>query len=53
LKMIDQIPHVYNGELKAASRDINAALNELSQGDPANKAREDIFNADDEIKSIM
>src|ERR1700677_2617502 len=52
-KMIIQIPHVYHGELVAASRDINAALSELASGDKANKAREDIFNADDEIKKIM
>ncbi len=52
-KMIEQIPHVYHGQLKAAAQDINAALSELSNGDPDHKAREDIFNADDEIKSIM
>lgn len=53
LKMIRTIPHVYHGELKSATQSINAALSELSNGDPAHKAREDIFDADDKIKSIM
>jgi hypothetical protein len=53
LKQIRTIPHVYHGQLKEATRLINAALNELSNGDPAHKAREDIFDADDQIKSIM
>jgi hypothetical protein len=53
LKMIDQIPHVYHGELKAATRFIHAAVSELSNGDPDGKAKDDIFKADDEIKSIM
>ncbi len=53
LTMIEQIPHVYHGQLKGATRSINAALSELSNGDPAHKAKEDIYNADDLIKSIM
>ena len=46
LKMIDQVPHVYRGQLKAASRCINAALSELGNGDPAHKAKGDIYDAD-------
>jgi len=53
LKMIAKIPHAYHGQLKAATRDINAALSELSNGDPAHKAKEDIYDADDQIKAIM
>jgi hypothetical protein len=53
LKQINEVPHVYHGQLKEATKLINAALSELSNGDPANKAREDIFSADDQIKSIM
>ena len=37
----------------AAARSINAALSELAKGDPAHKAKEDIYDADDQIKSIM
>jgi len=53
LKMIKDVPHVYHGQLKAAARSINAALTELGSGDAAHKARQDIFDADDQIKSIM
>jgi hypothetical protein len=53
IKMIHSIPHVYHGQLKQVDRDINAALNELSSGDGAHKARTDILDADDLIKSIM
>jgi hypothetical protein len=53
LKMLHDIPHVYRGQLRAAAQDINAALDELSTGDTAHKARGDIFDADDAIKSIM
>jgi len=53
LKMIRTIPHVYHGQLNQASRDIEAALTELAQGDPAHKVRNDIFDADDLIKAIM
>jgi hypothetical protein len=53
LKMLRKIPHVYRGQLRLAARSINNALNELSNGDPAHKAREDIFDADDQIKSVM
>jgi hypothetical protein len=53
LKMILHFPHVYHGQLKAASRSIDAALNELANGDAAHKARADIFEADDRIKAIM
>ncbi len=53
LQMIRTVPHVYHGQLKAATRDIDAALDELGKGDPAHKARELILDADDQIKSIM
>jgi hypothetical protein len=53
LEQLHDVPHVYHGQLKEAARLINAALSELSNGDPAHKAREDIFGADDQIKSIM
>lgn len=53
LKMIHQIRHTYHVQLKAATRSINAALSELGSGDPAHKAKEDIYDADDLIKSIM
>ena len=51
--MMRHLPHVYHGQLKHAQEDVEAALNELSTGDPAHKVREDIFDADDLIKSIM
>ena len=53
LKMIQDIPHVYHGHLKAATRSVNAALSELENGDPAHKVKGDIYDADDKIKSIM
>ena len=53
LKGIHEIPHVYRGQLKAASRSIEDALVELEKGDPAHKVKEDIYDADDKIKSIM
>ena len=53
LKMLRKIPHVYHGQLRAAAQSINAALDELSTGDAAHKARQDIFDADDDIKSVM
>ena len=53
LKMMEELPHVYHGHLAAAKRSIDAALNELEGGDGANKAKGDIYDADDQIKSIM
>jgi hypothetical protein len=53
LKMADQLPHVYHGRLAKTKRCIVAALNELGNGDPAHKAKEDIYAADDAIKSMM
>jgi hypothetical protein len=53
IKLIHSIPHVYHGQLRQADRDINAALDELASGDKAHKARQDIFDADDVIKSLM
>jgi hypothetical protein len=51
--MMRHLPHVYRGQLKRAQEDVEAALDELANGDPAHKVREDIFDADDLIKSIM
>jgi hypothetical protein len=53
LDMIHRLPHVYHGELIKASRDLEAALDELTRGDAAHKARSDILDADDLIRSIM
>ena len=53
LKMLKDIPHVYHGQLKHAAQDINSALSELADGDKAHKARELIFDADNEIKAVM
>ena len=53
LKKIHHIPHVYHGDLNRASRDVEAALNELSNGDAAHKARHDILDAADLIKELM
>jgi hypothetical protein len=53
LKMADQLPPVYHGKLAKAKRLMVAALNELGNGDSANKAKEDIYDADREIKDIM
>lgn len=53
LKDIHHVPHVYHGKLNAAARNIEAALTELSSGDTAHKARHDILDADDIIKSLM
>jgi hypothetical protein len=53
LKMIKGVPHVYRGQLKRATQDINSALSELADGDKAHRARELIFDADNEIKAIM
>jgi hypothetical protein len=53
LKMIRTLPHVYHGELKRAAQEVEAALDELSKGDSAHKARSDILDADDLIRSIM
>ncbi len=53
LDMIHQLPHVYHGELKQAAREVEAALDEIGNGDAAHKARSDILDADDLIKSIM
>jgi len=53
LDMIHKLPHVYHGELKKAARDLEAALDELANGDAAHKARSDILDADDLIRSIM
>ncbi len=53
LKMLAQLPHVYHGQLKAAARSIEAALSEIASGDTAHKAKGDIYDADDAIKSIM
>ena len=51
--MIRQLPHVYHGALNQAERDIEAALDELASGDAAHKARHDILDADDLIRSVM
>lgn len=51
--MLKDIPHVYHGQLKHAAQDINSALSELADGDKAHKARELIFDADNEIKAVM
>ena len=53
IQMLHEIPHVYHGQLKHASQDINAALTELEGGDAAHKAKQLIYSADDEIKSVM
>jgi hypothetical protein len=53
LEMIHHVPHVYHGELKHAARDLEAALDELAGGNTADKARSDILDADDLIRSIM
>ena len=53
LKMAEQLPHVYHGKLANAKRLIVAALTELENGDRAHKAKEDIYDADDEIKAMM
>jgi len=53
IKMIRQLPHIYHGELRAATVDLEAALNELAAGDAAPKARSDILEADDLIRTIM
>jgi len=53
LEMIRKLPHVYHGELRHAAQDVEAALVEIGNGDGAHKARSDILDADDLIKSIM
>ena len=53
IKMIHDIPHVYHGHLKAATRGLDDALSQLENGDPAHKVKGDIYDADDQIKSIM
>jgi hypothetical protein len=53
IEMIRQLPHVYHGELRKASAELEAALDELNGGDAAHKARSDILDADDLIRSIM
>ena len=53
LEMLQKVPHVYHGELQKAAMSIEAALNELSTGDTAHKAKGDIYDADDAIKSVM
>ena len=53
LAMLKKIPPVYHGQLKVAKASIEAALSELSTGDTAHKAKGDIYDADDAIKSIM
>lgn len=53
IKMLRTVPHVYHGQLRTATRDINAALNELSTGDAGHKVRSLILDADDQIKSVM
>jgi hypothetical protein len=53
LDLIHHIPHVYHGELKQATRDIETALNEVSSGDPTQHARSDILEADDLIKALI
>jgi hypothetical protein len=53
-KMLGQIPRGgYHGQLKAAIRSVEAAIDEINTGDTAHKAKEDIYDADDAVKSIM
>jgi hypothetical protein len=53
LKMLEKLPRVYHGHLAAAERSVTAALDELGRGDTANKARGEIFDADDQVKGMM
>ena len=53
LKMLEKLPRVYHGHLAAAKRSVSAALDELGSGDTANKAKGDIYDADDQIKEMM
>ncbi len=52
--ILAQIPKGgYHGQLKAALRSVEEALTELSTGDTAHKAKEDIYDADDAVKACM
>lgn len=53
IKMLRTVPHVYHGQLRIATRDINSALDQLATGDAGHKARSLILDADDQIKSVM
>jgi hypothetical protein len=53
LHIMEGLPPVYHGHLAKAKRSVEAALSELGQGDPAGRVKEDIYDADDQIKSIM
>jgi len=46
-------PRGYFRQLRDATRSINAALQEIGTGDTAHKAKGDIFDADDIVKSLM
>ncbi len=53
IEMIHRLPHIYHGELRKATAELEAALDELASGDAAHKARSDILDADDLIRSLM
>jgi hypothetical protein len=53
LHIMEGLPPVYHGHLAKAKRSVEAALSELGEGDRAGRAKEDIYDADDQIKSIM
>jgi len=53
LKMMEKLPPVYHGHLASAKRSVVAALDEVGNGDTANKAKEKIYDADDQIKKMM
>jgi hypothetical protein len=53
LKVIERVPHVYHGELMRAAQDMSAALEDLARDGGASKARGEILDADDLIRSIM
>jgi len=53
LRMLEKLPRVYHGHLAVAKRSVVAALDELGKGDAANKAKGDIYDADDQIKEMM
>lgn len=53
LRMLEKLPPVYHGHLAVAKRSVVAALDELANGDTANRAKGKIYDADDQIKGMM
>ncbi len=53
LKTIQRVPHVYHGKLMRAAETLSTALEDLAKPDGVTKARGEILDADDLIRSIM